>query len=97
MTIDIRKRQGEIETEEFDMQPTLEKTAFELYKKDPKMACKFLTRYTNANADHIVDQWWKKTRGAGALLELIYNFIKNVFIVSGQGLVIMIGCCENRH
>jgi dipeptidase len=58
ITKDIRERQKEIETEEFDMQPTLEKTALELYQKNPKLACKFLTRYTNANTHNILKQWW---------------------------------------
>ncbi len=59
MTKDICYKQEEIENQEFDMQPVIEKTALGLYKKNSGLACKYLTCYTDGNAANIVDQWWQ--------------------------------------
>ena len=41
------------------MQPAIENAALELYKKDPSLAVKFLTNYSNSCANRAVDKWWK--------------------------------------
>ena len=41
------------------MQSAVEKPALELYKKDPALAVKFLTNYSNDAANRAVDAWWE--------------------------------------
>ena len=41
------------------MQPAVEQAALDLYKVDPDLAMAFLTNYTNAHAQKVVDAWWK--------------------------------------
>ena len=58
MIKDIQAKQREVEGKEFIMQPIIEQTALELYKKDPAQAVKFLTQYCSDNADSVYKQWW---------------------------------------
>jgi dipeptidase len=46
MIKDIQSTFGSIEDKQFTMQPTIEKQALDLYKKDPALAQDFLTRYS---------------------------------------------------
>ena len=41
------------------MQSTIEMAAADLYKKNPALAVKFLTNYSNDCANRAVDRWWK--------------------------------------
>jgi len=59
MIEDIKVAQNEMEGDFFAMQPAIEMTAAELYKKDPSLAVKFLTDYSNNCANRSVDRWWK--------------------------------------
>jgi dipeptidase len=58
MIKDIQAKQREVEGKEFIMQPIIEQTALELYKKDPAQAISFLTQYCSDNADSVYKQWW---------------------------------------
>ncbi len=59
MIEDIKAAQNELEGDFFAMQPAIEKAALEMYKKDPSLAAKFLTDYSNNCANRAVDRWWK--------------------------------------
>lgn len=59
MIEDIKVVQEEIEGDFFAMQPAVEMAALELYKKDPALAVKFLTNYSNDAANRAVDAWWE--------------------------------------
>lgn len=59
MIEDIKEVQEEIEGDFFAMQPAVEMAALELYKKDPALAVKFLTNYSNDAANRAVDAWWE--------------------------------------
>ncbi|MEA1964688.1 MAG: C69 family dipeptidase [Candidatus Aerophobetes bacterium] len=59
MIKDIKAAQNELEGDFFAMQPAIEKAALEMYKKDPSLAVKFLTDYSNNCANRAVDTWWK--------------------------------------
>lgn len=59
MIEDIKEVQEEIEGNFFAMQPAVEMAALELYKKDPALAVKFLTNYSNDAANRAVDAWWE--------------------------------------
>lgn len=59
MIEDIKEVQEEIEGDFFAMQPAIEMAALELYKKDPDLAVKFLTNYSNDCANRAVDAWWE--------------------------------------
>jgi len=59
MIKDIEETFTKFEKDARAIQPTVEKTASELYKLDPKLAVSFLTDYSNSNAQKVVDAWWK--------------------------------------
>jgi len=59
MIEDIKKVQKEFEDQFFENQPAIDKTALELYNKDPELAKQFLTTYSNTMATTVVDRWWK--------------------------------------
>jgi len=59
MIEDINAAQNELEGDFFAMQPAVEMAAVELYKKDPALAVKYLTNYSNSCANRAVDKWWK--------------------------------------
>ena len=59
MMKDIRAAQKGYEDDAFLNQPSIEKQAADLYKKNPAEAVQFLTDYSNANAVKVVEGWWK--------------------------------------
>lgn len=59
MIDDLRKVQGSLEDHYRISQPAIEKTAGELYEKDPAEAVKFLTTYTQTCAQQAFDSWKK--------------------------------------
>jgi len=59
MIEDIKAVRDPFEAEFFAVQPTIEKTAIELYKQDPILAQQFLTTYTNSCAIRVTDAYWK--------------------------------------
>ncbi len=59
MIEDIKAVRDPIEAEFFAMQPFIEDTALALYNQDPDLARSFLTTYTNASANRVVDAYWK--------------------------------------
>ena len=59
MIEDIKAVQQELEGDFFAMQPAVEMAALELYKKDPNLAVKYLTNYSNDCANRAVERWWK--------------------------------------
>lgn len=54
---DIQAVQGELENNFHDMQPIVEKTAKELYKKDTALAIQYLSDYSYTNALDVVEHW----------------------------------------
>ncbi len=56
---DLAAVRDPFEKEQFDMQPTIEKVAAELLKKDAALGVKFLTEYTNSRCNMAVDMYWK--------------------------------------
>jgi len=58
MIEDIKEKYTSFENDFFEMQPVVEKTAVELYKKDPKLAQAYLTDYSCTKAQGVVDAWW---------------------------------------
>jgi dipeptidase len=69
MIIDIQKVQSALENNFLALQPTVEKTALDLYKSDPNLMTRYLTDYSLANADMVVDRW----RELGEYLIMKYN------------------------
>lgn len=59
MLEDIKAVRDPLEAEFFALQPVIEKTAIELYEKDPNLARTFITNYTNSCAKRTVDAYWK--------------------------------------
>ena len=59
MIQDIQKTYTDIEDRLFLQQPTIEKTAAELYKQDPAAAREYITAYSNRVAQDTIDAWWK--------------------------------------
>jgi dipeptidase len=59
MIEDIKDAQQDLEGDFFAMQPAVEMAALELYKKDPDLAIKYLTNYSNDCAIRATDRWWK--------------------------------------
>ena len=57
MIKDIQEVQSELESSFFEMQPSIEKTALEIYNKDPKLAREFLTSYTKQQVARTMDEW----------------------------------------
>ena len=57
MLPEIQTVQRELEENFIKLQPTVEKTAVELYKSDPKLMTLYLTDYSIANAEMVVSRW----------------------------------------
>jgi dipeptidase len=57
MIKDIKEKYTSFENGFFEMQPFVEKTAVDLYKKDPKLARAYLTDYSCTKAQGVVDAW----------------------------------------
>ncbi|HVO76957.1 MAG TPA: C69 family dipeptidase, partial [Candidatus Bathyarchaeia archaeon] len=69
MKQDIQKVQGELETSLEALQPTVEKTAVEIYKANPALLTSYLTDYSTSHAEMVV----KRYRELGELLIRKYN------------------------
>jgi dipeptidase len=69
MKQDIQKVQTELEGRFDALQPTIEKTALELYSKDPRLLASYLTDYSTSHAEMTV----KRYRELGELLIRKYN------------------------
>jgi dipeptidase len=54
---DIQIVQKEFETKFLALQPEVEKTAIEQYKKDPKLAVQYLTDYSVGQANAVFERW----------------------------------------
>lgn len=52
----VREEWDAIEQEQFNMQPSIEKVALELYEKDRELAVSFLTGYSNYRAVHALEK-----------------------------------------
>ena len=59
MIKDIQKVQTEIENLEFNLQPYIEKTAFDLLNKNPEYIEKYLTQFCVYNAEMNLKKWWE--------------------------------------
>ena len=59
MKVDIQKTQSEIENNFYAQQPKIEKQALALYKKDPRAARQFLTKYTVDSGNRVIESWRK--------------------------------------
>jgi len=59
MIKDIEAVRDPLEAEFFAMQPAIESAALALYALNPQLARQFLTTYTNATANRVVDAYWK--------------------------------------
>jgi dipeptidase len=59
MIKDVEKEQNKIENREINTQLKIEAKALELYKKNPKLAKEYLTKYCEANANNVYKEWWK--------------------------------------
>ena len=59
MIEDIQEAQDELEGSFFAMQPAVENAAHEMYEKDPALAVKYLTGYSNTSANKAVERWWE--------------------------------------
>jgi dipeptidase len=59
MIQDIRAKQVQIEDALFAAQPVVEKTALELYAKDPAQARVFINDYSNRVAQENFTRWWE--------------------------------------
>jgi len=59
MIEDIKEVQEEIEGGFFAMQSAVEMAALELYKKDPALAVKYLTNYSNDAMNRAEAAWWE--------------------------------------
>jgi dipeptidase len=57
MKTDIQAVQAELEGNLVSLQPSVEKTALDLYKKDPELARMYLTDYSIAAATRVVDRY----------------------------------------
>jgi len=75
MIEDIQKVQSAIESDYFEMQPYIEKTALDLYNENPESMTRFLTDYSVTHAEDVVVKW----RDLGEFLLTKYNdgYIKN--------------------
>jgi len=75
MIKDIQTVQKEIEGQFLALQPTVEQTAKELFKTDPKLMIRYLTDYSVSNGEMVVDKW----RELGEFLIMKYNdgYVKN--------------------
>jgi dipeptidase len=59
MRIDVEKTAKAFEDEAFARQKEIEEQALALYKKNPKKAREFLTKYTNGWLEKLVSAYWK--------------------------------------
>lgn len=59
MIEDIREARRYLMDDMFAIQPTIEATALELYKKDPALAVRYLTDYVVSTGDKVVKYWWE--------------------------------------
>ena len=59
MIQDIREAYTGIEDKFFADQPGIEKTAVEMYQKDPNAAREYITAYSNRVTQATIDAWWK--------------------------------------
>ncbi len=57
MIEDIRGVQSEIEGSFLSLQPSFEKTAVELSKKDPELLTRYLTNYSMTQGEMVVERW----------------------------------------
>ncbi len=57
MIQDIQQVQEELEGMLMSLQPSVEKTALELYKKDPALMIHYLTNYSVSQGGLVVDRW----------------------------------------
>jgi dipeptidase len=57
MIEDIQEVQRDIEEAFLALQPSVEKTAIELGKRDPKLLTRYLTDYSITNAEMVVSRW----------------------------------------
>lgn len=57
MIQDIQQVQAELEGMLMSLQPSVEKTALELYTKDPALMIHYLTNYSVSQAELVVDRW----------------------------------------
>jgi dipeptidase len=57
MVQDIQKVQAELEDQFLSLQPTIEKTALELYKTDPRLMAQYLTTYSVSQGEKVVKRW----------------------------------------
>nr|MBN2277623.1 C69 family dipeptidase [candidate division Zixibacteria bacterium] len=69
MIKDIQAIQGELERQFISLQPTVEKTALELYKTDLPLMTQYLTDYSVINGEMVVEKW----RELGEFLIMKYN------------------------
>jgi dipeptidase len=59
MRHDVEKVWGPIQNEFFEMQPSMEQQALQMYKQDPAKAKAFLTGYTGKWGNYVIDKAWK--------------------------------------
>ena len=59
MIEDIREARRYLMDDMFAMQPAIEATALELYKKEPALAVRYLTDYSVNTANKVVKYWWE--------------------------------------
>jgi len=57
MIEDIQTVQRELESGFLDLQPAVEKTALELYERDPQLATKYLTSYSVEAGEKVMRRW----------------------------------------
>jgi len=69
---DVRKAQEKWETKAVERTEIIDKAALDLYEKDPAQAVEFLTDYCIANAENVIDAWWK----LGDALLVKYNHFR---------------------
>lgn len=78
MIQDIQKVQREIEDLEFNLQPSIERTAMSSMSSDPQVIPALLTRYCLSNAQMNLDRWWK-------LANLLITKYNDGYVHDGQG------------
>jgi dipeptidase len=59
MRKDVTRVWGPIQAEFFEMQPTVEQQAVQMYQQDPDKAKAFLTGYTGKWGSYVIDKAWK--------------------------------------
>lgn len=69
---DVKKAQAEWEETAIVRTPSIDKTAQELYRQDPKLAAEFITDYCVNNANKVVEAWWR----LGDFLLVKYNHLR---------------------